>query len=94
MITGFKHKGLELYFTKGDSSKLQKANVKKIRKILTVMHAANKTQDINVPGFNLHPLKGKLKGLWAVTVSGNYRIVFSFNESTVEVLDVDYLDYH
>lgn len=94
MIVSFKHKGLELFFLKGNSSKLQPAHVKRIKKILTVLHAAHTIQDINVPGFGLHLLKGEMKGLWAVTVSGNYRILFSFNESKVEVLDVDYIDYH
>lgn len=59
-----------------------------------MLHAADKIQDIDVPGYDLHPLKGNYKGGWSVKVSGNYRIIFKFLESKVEVLDVDYLDYH
>ncbi|MFW5762313.1 MAG: type II toxin-antitoxin system RelE/ParE family toxin [Cyclobacteriaceae bacterium] len=94
MIVSFKHKGLELFFTKGNGSKLNPKHLKRIRQILTVLHSADKIQDIDVPGYDLHPLKGKYKGAWAVKVSGNYRIVFEFIESKIEVIDVDYLDYH
>lgn len=94
MVVSFKNKGLELFFLKGDSSKLQQAHVKRIKKILSVLHAAHTIQDINVPGFDLHPFKGDMKGLWSVKVNGNYRIIFSFIESKIEVIDVDYMDYH
>ena len=56
--------------------------------------AAHTIQDVRVPGYDLHPLKGKLKGMWSVRVSGNYRIIFAFIESKAGVIDVDYLDYH
>ena len=94
MIVSFKHKGLEQFFLYGDGSKLQPHQLKKIRQILSVLHAAQTLKDINVPGYDLHPLKGDLKGLWSVKVNGNYRIIFAFHEAKVEVLDVDYLDYH
>lgn len=94
MIVSFQHKGLEQFFLKGDGSKLPAAYLKKIRQILGVLHAAQNLQDVNVPGYDLHPLKGDLKGFWAVKVSGNYRIIFKFIESKIEVIDVDYLDYH
>jgi proteic killer suppression protein len=94
VITSFKHKGLEQFFLKGDASKLPAQYLKKIRQILGVLHAAHSLQDINVPGYDLHPLKGGLKGYWSVKVSGNYRIIFGFIESKIEVIDVNYVDYH
>ncbi|MCC9167891.1 type II toxin-antitoxin system RelE/ParE family toxin [Pontibacter harenae] len=94
MIVSFKHKGLERFFLKGDGSKLNPAHLPKIRRILAQLHAAQNVQDVNVPGWDLHPLKGNLKDHWSVKVNGNYRIVFIFVGERVEVLDVNYLDYH
>lgn len=94
MIVSFKHKGLEKFFLKGDGSKLQQAHLGKIRLILAALHAATRIEDLNVPGWSLHPLKGNLKDHWAVKVSGNWRITFRFEGENVEVLDVNYLDYH
>jgi proteic killer suppression protein len=94
MIVSFKHKGLERFFLKGDSSKLNQAHLPKIRKILAQLNAAQNIQDVNVPGWDLHPLKGNLKDHWSVKVNGNYRITFIFIGERVEVLDINYLDYH
>ena len=94
MIVSFKHKGLELFFTKGDGSKLPAQYLRKVRQILSVLHAAQTLRDINLPGYDLHPLTGDLKGFWAVKVSANYRIIFQFVEAKIEVVDVDYTDYH
>ena len=79
---------------KGDSSKLQQAHVGKIRLILVALHAATEVKDLNIPGWNLHPLKGDLKDHWSVKVNGNWRITFRFIDENIEVLDVNYLDYH
>jgi toxin HigB-1 len=94
MIVSFKHKGLERFFLKGDSSKLNQAHLPRIRKILAQLNTAKNIQDVNVPGWDLHPLKGNLKDHWSVKVSGNYRITFIFIGERVEVLDINYLDYH
>lgn len=94
MIISFKHKGLERFFLHGDGSKLPPHHLKKIRQILSVLHAAHTIKDIKVPGFDLHELKGDMKGTWSVKVNGNYRITFAFIESKVEVIDIDYVDYH
>ena len=94
MIVSFKHKGLAKFFYDGDGSKLPAQQLERIRLILFVLDTADSLDDINVPGFNLHPLKGDKKGLWAVKVNGNYRIVFGFEAAKVEVYDVDYMDYH
>ncbi len=60
--------------------------------ILDRLDASNVVTDMNFPGSNLHQLKGKMKGLWAVKVTGNWRIVFSFKEGNA--YNIDYIDYH
>ena len=92
MIISYRHKGLELYATKGDRSKLQQKHVEKIKLILTRLDAAKSPQTMNQPGANFHSLSGELAGFYAVKVSGNYRIIFRFEGENAH--DVDYLDYH
>ena len=64
----------------------------KLRRILARLHAARTVSDMDLPGYRLHPLKGELKGMHAVSVQGNWRVVFRFEDG--EARDVDYLDYH
>ncbi len=92
MIQSFRHKGLNLFFETGNYSKVQPAHRKRLRLILTILHAANNVKDLNYPGSNLHRLSGEDKDFWAVNVSGNWRIIFRFEDG--DVFDVDYLDYH
>jgi toxin HigB-1 len=92
MIASIQHKGLKLLWTKNDPSRLPAEQVKKIRNILTMLHGAEKVEDMNYAGAGLHPLKGDLKGYWSITVSGNYRIIFKFENGNAYL--VDYLDYH
>ena len=92
MIVSIQHKGLRLLWTKNDASKLPPKQVPKIRNVLMLLHTAEKVEDMNFPGSGLHPLKGELKGFWSVTVTGNYRMIFKFENGEVHL--VDYLDYH
>lgn len=92
MIENFQHKGLKLFYEKGDASKLQPQHVAKIRLILTRLNAATSPDDMNVPGYGLHRLTGKLEKFLSVKVDKNYRVIFRFGEG--RVYDVDYLDYH
>lgn len=89
MIKSFKHKGLEKFFTKGTTAGI---HATKISDRLAFLHAATSIDDIDKPGYRLHELKGKLKGYWAIDVSGNWRIVFKFEDGDVYV--VNYEDYH
>ena len=89
MIVSFRHKGLKLFYEKGDASKLQPQHVNKIRLILTRLDAAKIPEELNVPGYGLHQLKGEMKGFWSVKVDKNYRIIFRMeNENTS---DIDYI---
>jgi len=92
MIVSIRHKGIRLYFEKGDASKLQPQHVSKIRLILTRLQAAKTIKDMNVPGYGLHQLTGELNGFWAIKVDKNYRIIFQFIDEDAH--EVDYLDYH
>jgi len=92
MIVSIRHKGLRLYFEKGDASRLQPQHLNKIKLILTRLHAAKAIGDMNIPGYGLHQLSGEYKNFWAVKVDKNYRIIFQF--ITEDALEVDYLDYH
>lgn len=92
MIVSFQHKGLKLFYEKGNASKLQPQHVGKIRLILTRLDAAKVIEDMNVPGYGLHQLTGELKVFWSVKVDKNFRIIFRFVGEDAH--DVDYLDYH
>ena len=92
MIRNIRHKGLEALHSNNQARGVQQAHVKRLRQILAVLDTANTLDDIDLPGLRLHPLKGTLAGLHAVTVSGNWRVVFRFENN--DTWDVDYVDYH
>lgn len=92
MIASFKHRGLKRLYEDDDHRGLSPAHVDKIKRILARLDEAADIRNMALPGFQLHPLKGKLKGLWAVSVSGNWRVVFRFQN--VNAYDVDLIDYH
>ena len=92
MIKSFRHKGVERFFIKGVKSGVQAAHAGKLARQLQRLDAASRPEDMNIPGWSLHPLKGVHKGHWSVWVSGNWRLTFAF-EGNDAVL-VDYQDYH
>lgn len=92
MIKSIRHKGLEKFFMTGNSSGIQQAHKKKLRMRLTALHTATIIKDIDLPGFRLHQLKGKMEDLWSIDVSGNWRLTFKFEDGDVFLLD--YKDYH
>jgi len=92
MIEKFLHKGLERFFCIGSKKGLQPKHAQKISDILDLLDAANSVEDMNFPGSKLHPLKGDKKGYWAISVSGNWRIIFQFKDGNA--YNVSYIDYH
>ena len=92
MIHGFRHRGLERYFATGAKSGIRPEHADRLRIVLGRLAAATAPKDMDLPGLRLHPLKGKLKGRWSVTISGNWRVTFAF--SGKDAIDVDYEDYH
>jgi len=91
-ILEFTHKGLERFFLRGTTAGIQAKHAGRLRLILGRLSVAVEPRDMGLPGLDLHPLKGDRKGIWAVSVSGNWRITFLFSGS--DVFDVDYEDYH
>ena len=92
MIRSFRHKGLKRLFVEDDRSKLDPQDADKIARILARLSQSRAPQDMAVPGFRLHPLKGKRQGHWAVTVRANWRVIFRFDGE--DAVDVDLVDYH
>ncbi len=92
MIRTFRHKGLEAFFTKDDPRKILADRVDRITRLLDRLEGAKVPQDMNLPGWGFHELKGRRKGEYAVSVSGNWRITFRFEG--VDAFDVNLEDYH
>jgi proteic killer suppression protein len=92
MIRSFRHRGLKRLFEHGDAAQLPPEMREKIENILAVLDAAVAPENMDLPGFRLHPLKGELRGFWAVTVRANWRIIWRFEGA--DVVNVDLLDYH
>lgn len=92
MIRSFRHKGLKRLFEDDERKGVRPDLLEKVENILFVLNRAKTPDDMNLPGFRLHPLKGGLKSFWAVTVRANWRIVFRFEDG--EAADVDLVDYH
>ncbi|PJE77436.1 Endoribonuclease HigB [invertebrate metagenome] len=92
MIKTFKSKGLKQFFEKGTTKGIQYSHSKKLRRILTQLNAAEKVTDMDAPDFELHELKLNEKGIWSVSVNGNWRVTFRFEDGDAYILD--YRDYH
>lgn len=92
MIKSFRHKGLRKLFETGSAAGVQPSHAKRLRLQLSALDSAQTIDDMEIPGFRLHPLKGELAGRWSITVNGNWRVTFEFREGNAYVLD--YEDYH
>lgn len=92
LIKSFKHKGLEKFFHTGSKAGIQAAHAAKLNILLTALDAAKTVEHMNMPAWRLHQLSGSLKDHWSITVNGNWRLTFRFENGDAEV--VDYQDYH
>jgi len=92
MIKSFKNKKLGKFFINRDRKGIKPEHVSKLSRILDRLDASLNAQDMNLPGYRLHELKGKDKGKWSVWVNGNWRVTFKFHGTNA--IDVDYIDYH
>lgn len=92
MIKSFKHKGLEKFFKTGSKAGIQAAHAVKLNILLSALDAAACVEHMNMPAWRLHKLSGNLQNHWSVTVNGNWRLTFRFDNGNAEV--VDYQDYH
>ncbi len=92
MITSFRHKGLQKFFSSSDHRGIPAEFIARVAKILDRLDSASVPEDLDLPGYKFHPLKGNRKGSYAVAISGNLRITFRFVESCA--VDVNLEDYH
>ncbi len=92
MITSFRHKGLRKYFESGSLAGIQPAHANRLKMQLAALDTAQTIEDMDIPGFRLHALKGSERGRWSIWVNGNWRVTFGFENGNVFVLD--YEDYH
>ena len=92
MIKSFKHKGLKKLYETGSKQGVKPEHATRLRLILARLDASSAPEDMNLPGLGLHSLKGSLKSFWSVSVSGNWHVIFRFENGNAT--DVDYLDYH
>lgn len=92
MIKSFRHKGLRRFFETGNASGVQVSHARRLRMQLAALDTAQTIEDMDIPGFRLHALKGEMRGRWAITVNGNWRPTFEFVDGNAYILD--YEDYH
>ena len=92
MIGSIRHKGLAALYYDDQTKGVKQEFVKRLRNILALLDTAFVAEDMNIPGLRFHPLKGDLAGFYSVSVSGNWRVIFRFENG--QATDVDLIDYH
>ena len=92
MIQRIRHRGLKRMYERGDPSRVGPDMADRVALALADLDDARKPSDLDLPGYRLHPLKGDLKGYWSLSISGNWRVIFRFEDG--DVCDVDPVDYH
>ena len=91
----FRHKGLLRLYIEDNPKGVSASHLDKVEKLLLALETALSLEQVGrFPGWKLHPLKGDMKGYWSLTVTGNWRIVFRYNETTNTASDIDLIDYH
>ena len=92
MIVSWQHKGLKAFFETGTTYGVRADHARRLARVLAVLDQAETPVEVDLPGWRLHPLKGDIAGFWSITINANWRVVFRFIETDVEL--VNYLDYH
>jgi toxin HigB-1 len=94
-LVRFRHKGLRQFYENGNARSLPSAMADKLGKLLFAIETAETLEQLGkFPGWKLHPLKGDRKGFWSLTVTGNWRLIFRYDENTNSASDIDLIDYH
>jgi proteic killer suppression protein len=95
MLVSFSHKGLRQLHERGNPKGVPPAMADKLQKLLFALETAESLDQLGrFPGWKLHPLKGDMKGLWSLTVTGNWRLIFRYSEGTNTASEIDLIDYH
>ena len=92
VIRRFRHRGLKRLYERGDVSQIRPDLLPRVQDILGRLDVAEAPEDLDMPGYRLHRLRGDLKAFWSVTVSRNWRLIFRFEGS--DATDIDFIDYH
>jgi toxin HigB-1 len=92
VIKSFRRKGIEKFFTTGSKAGIQPKHARILEEQLGALNAASKPEDMNFPGWELHLLKGNFQGFYAISVSKNWRLTFTFEDD--DAVLVNYQDYH
>lgn len=92
MIGSIRHKGLRRFYEAGSKSGIQAKHAKRLRLQLAALDTAQAVEDMDIPGFRMHSLKGKSRGRWSIWVNGNWRLTFEFRDGNAYL--IDYEDYH
>jgi toxin HigB-1 len=92
MIKTWRHKGFKKFYETGNKAGIQPKHAEILRLLLLQLSSAIKPEDMNTPGNYFHPLHGSLNRYYSVKVSGNWRVIFQFEEE--DAILVDYVDYH
>ena len=92
MIKSFRHKGVERFFETGSKAGIQPAHARRLQAQLARLDTVSAPRGMEFPGWRLHALSGDLGGQWAVRVSANWRLTFTFENG--DAILVDYQDYH
>ena len=92
MIKKIRHKGLRKFYESCSTKGINPKHATRLRLLLARLDASKEPQDMSLPGLDLHQLTGSYDEFWAVSVSGNWRVIFRFEDAAPT--DVDYLDYH
>jgi proteic killer suppression protein len=92
MIKSFKHKGLKKFFETGSIAGIQAKHERKLRMQLAAIDTASDIDDVDLPGYQLHSLKGGRAGIYSISVNGNWRVTFEFVEGNAYI--INYEDYH
>jgi toxin HigB-1 len=94
-VVSFRHKGLRQFYESGKPKGVPSKMADKLRKLLFALETADDVRQLNrFPGWRLHPLKGDLKGFWSLTVTGNWRLVFRYDDELNAACDIDLIEYH
>jgi len=92
MIKSFKHKGLKKFFETGSIAGIQAKHERKLRMQLAAIDTASDIDDVDLPGYQLHSLKGDRTGIYSISVNGNWRVTFEFIDGNAYI--INYEDYH
>ena len=92
MIRSFRHRGLKRLYQRGDRSRVRADQAERLAVALADLDDARRPSDLDLPGYRLHPLKGDRREFWSIAISGNWRIIFRFDDS--DAYDVHLVDYH